>query len=85
MYDLREMAGEIRNIHLKEIDLGSPFQDFSARFASMPGTVVLLSGGELDCAQYHILGTRPWLSFSGRGRHMAITIGEKTIRFEADP
>ena len=85
MYDLTEMAGEIRSIHLEEIDLGSSFQDFSSRFASLPGTVVLLSGGELDCAQYHILGSRPWLSFLGRGRHMVLNIGEQVVRFEADP
>lgn len=85
MYDLGRAAGEIKGVHWEEIDLDGSFQGLSARFASMPGTVVLLSGGELDCARYHILGTRPWLSFSGRGRHMAITIGEKTIRFEADP
>jgi len=85
VYDLRKIAGEIGNIHLEEIDPGSPFQDFSSRFASIPGTVVLLSGGELDCAQYHILGTKPWLSFLGRGRQMTLTIGEQVIRFEADP
>jgi para-aminobenzoate synthetase component 1 len=85
VYDLRKIAGEIKNIHLEEIDPGGPFQDFSSLFASIPGTVVLMSGGELDCAQYHILGTKPWLSFLGRGRHMILTIGEQVIRFEADP
>jgi para-aminobenzoate synthetase component 1 len=85
VYDLRKIAGQIRNIHLEEIDLGSSFQDFSSRFASIPGTVVLLSGGELDCAQYHVLGTRPWLSFLGRGRHMVLTVGEQVIQLEADP
>ena len=85
VYDIRKIAGEIKNIHLEEIDLGSSFQDFSSRFASIPGTVVLLSGGKLDCAQYHVLGTRPWLSFIGRGRQMVLTIGEQIIRFEADP
>jgi para-aminobenzoate synthetase component 1 len=85
VYDLRKIAGEIKNIYLEEIDPGGPFQDFSSLFASIPGTVVLMSGGELDCAQYHILGTKPWLSFLGRGRHMILTIGEQAIRFEADP
>ena len=85
MYNLKETAGEIRNIHLEEIDLDGPFQEFSSRFASIPGTVVLLSGGELDCAQYHVLGMKPWLSFLGRGRHMVLTMGERVIRFEADP
>jgi para-aminobenzoate synthetase component 1 len=85
MHDLEEMTGKIQGIHWEEMDLDSSFQHFSSRFASTPGTVVLLSGGELDCARYHILGTRPWLRFSGRGRHMSLTIGERAIRFEADP
>jgi para-aminobenzoate synthetase component 1 len=85
VYDLREKAGEIRRIHVEEIVLDSPFPEFSSRFASIPGTVVLLSGGELDCAQYHVLGSRPWLSFVGHGRHMILTIGEQVIQFEADP
>jgi para-aminobenzoate synthetase component 1 len=85
MHDLEEMAGRIQDIHWEEMDLDSSFQHFSSRFASTPGTVVLLSGGEMDCARYHILGTRPWLRFLGRGRHMSLTIGERAIRFEADP
>jgi para-aminobenzoate synthetase component 1 len=85
MYDLGEMAGEMRGVHQEEIKLSCSFQDFSSQFARIHGTVVLLSGGELDCARYHILGTRPWLRFLGRGRQMTLAIGEQTTIFEADP
>ena len=46
----------------------------AARFAREAGTVVLLSGGDLDCARYHILALRPWLTLSGRGRKTKLTI-----------
>jgi para-aminobenzoate synthetase component 1 len=85
MNEIREIAGEIKGIHHEKLDAGDSFADFASKFAGIPGTVVLMSGGELDCARYHILGARPWLTFSGRGHQMTITSGDKTIRFQADP
>ncbi len=85
MDDLKKTAGEITGIHVEAVDLGEPFIDVSARFASMAGTVVLMSGGDLDCAQYHILGMRPWLVLSGIGRHLSITCNGKTFHVQADP
>lgn len=85
MNEIREIAGEIKGIHHEKLDSGDSFADFASKFAGIPGTVVLISGGELDCARYHILGARPWLTFSGRGHQMTITSGDKTIRFQADP
>jgi len=85
MDKIKTLAGSLGGIHIEKIVLSEPFIDFSARFSSMPGTVVLLSGGELDCARHHILAAKPWLSFVGRGRDMAISIGDQNIHFEADP
>ncbi|MFC1869328.1 aminodeoxychorismate synthase component I [Thermodesulfobacteriota bacterium] len=85
MHDIREIAGEIKGIHSETIDIGGSFMDFAACFAATPGTLVLMSGGDLDCARYHILGARPWLSLSGQGHEMTIKTGKQTIRFEADP
>ena len=59
--------------------------DFAARFAPMPGTVVLMSGGELDCARYHILAARPWLSLSGSGQHITITSNDEKIVSHGSP
>jgi len=85
-YDkLRAIAGKIDGIHIEKVALSEPFIDFSARFASMPGTVILMSGGDLDCAEYHILAAKPWLSLTGRGRKMAISANDQTFRFEANP
>ena len=63
MDDFKKTAGKITGIHVEAVDLGEPFIDVSARFASMAGTVVLMSGGDLDCAQNQIIGIRPWLVF----------------------
>ena len=85
MDELIKIGGKIAGIHSEPVILKEPFFDFAARFASMPGTVVLMSGGELDAAQYHILGARPWLTFTGYSRKMTIKIDNKTLCFDADP
>ncbi len=48
-------------VHRDFIDLPEPFEQFAARFSHRPGTVVLLSGTDLDCSRYHFLGIDPWL------------------------
>ncbi|MFC1532851.1 aminodeoxychorismate synthase component I [Thermodesulfobacteriota bacterium] len=85
MLNIREMAGEILDIHIEQIEIHGSFLDFASRFAYMPGTVLLMSGGDLDCARYHILGIKPWLTFTGRGHAMRINIDEQTIQCDADP
>jgi para-aminobenzoate synthetase component 1 len=58
-------------LHLEEA-----FAEMASRFAQKPGTVVLLSGGDLDCARYHILGIHPWLTLTGRsGETTAVVDG----------
>ncbi|MBW2144243.1 MAG: chorismate-binding protein, partial [Deltaproteobacteria bacterium] len=85
MDKIKTLTGSIEGLHIEKIVLSEPFIDFSARFSSTPGTVVLLSGGALDCARHHILAAKPWLSFVGRGHDMVISIGDQNIHFEADP
>lgn len=85
MLDLQSVKNNIKSIHLEKIELDEPFIDFSARFASKPGTVVLMSGGDLDCSRYHIIAAEPWLTFLGRGNRLRISIENKSYRFEGDP
>ena len=85
MDEIKKVAGQITGIHTESISMSESFIDFSARFASMPGTTVLMSGGDLDSARYHILGVKPWLVFSGLGRNMTITVENQTFGFKADP
>jgi len=73
------------DIHVDRISLDEPFSDFAARFAGIPGTVVLMSGGNLDCARYHILGAIPYLTFTARGKNITIKTDKEMFHFEADP
>lgn len=83
--EILSQIGRITRIHHESIVLSEPFIGVADRFADLPGTVCLLSGGDLDCARYHILGVRPLLTFRGRGKDMELSHGEETVRFSADP
>jgi len=72
-------------IYKERLTLVEPFIDFAARFASLPGTVILLSGGDFDCARYHILGALPWLTFTGRGQNHSVSTPKGTIDYKANP
>jgi para-aminobenzoate synthetase component 1 len=85
MNDIKEITGEITGIYHQKLDFNDSFGDFVAGFTRLPGTVILMSGGDIDCARYHMLAARPWLTFTGYGQQMTITSGAKSIRFEADP
>ncbi|MEE4114001.1 MAG: aminodeoxychorismate synthase component I [Desulfobacteraceae bacterium] len=68
--DLPRIVGvRTETVHLEE-----PFVEMAARFAHEPGAVVLLSGGDQDCARYHILGIHPWLSLTGRPEGTTVVI-----------
>lgn len=82
---IKKIAGEIDGIYTENIELGESFLDFAARFASMPGTVILMSGGDNDCSRYHILGAKPWLTFTGRINEMKIKAEDHSFNFRADP
>jgi para-aminobenzoate synthetase component 1 len=38
-------------VHSERLELQEPFVELVRRFAHLPGTVALLSGGTLDCAE----------------------------------
>ena len=76
---IREFAGKIENIVIKPVLLNAPFIDVASRFTDQPGTVVLMSGGRLDCARYHILAIKPWLSIKGGNHQVSLNSGEQTV------
>ncbi len=78
-------AGKIEGIFSRQIELKASFETIADRFAAFEGTVILLSGGDLDCARYHILAARPWLQFRGYGQRIHIATREKSTHFEGDP
>lgn len=83
--DFLNRIGTITGLYTEQIRLEEPFIDFASRFAHEPGTVCLMSGGDLDCSRYHILSTRPFLFFSGKGKTMELRSGQESVSVEADP
>ena len=61
-------------VRSRVFQLDYPFEILAARFAHEPGSVVLLSGSDLDCARYHILALRPWLILRGRQGETQATV-----------
>ena len=79
----------LQGIHIQGVQVEpwafrEPFLDLAERFAPLPGTVLLMSGGDLDCARYHILGVLPWLVFKGRHREISLEIDGKIFSLKAD-
>jgi para-aminobenzoate synthetase component I len=77
--------GSLAGVDVETIDLKLDFLDLAARFAHLPGTVVLLSGGELDCARYHIMGALPWLTLAANTRQVTVRVGQHTHTVESHP
>ncbi|WP_437783625.1 aminodeoxychorismate synthase component I [Sorangium sp. So ce1097] len=78
---LRRVTG----VHSEPLDLTEPFVEVVRRFAHLPGTVALMSGGELDCARHHILGVYPWLSLSGHRTRTTLADGDHRVELHEDP
>ncbi|MBT8342650.1 MAG: hypothetical protein HKP58_05280, partial [Desulfatitalea sp.] len=60
----------------------APFETLAARFAHLPGTVVLRSGGQLDCAHYNLMGVFPWLTLRGRPGRVHLTVDGNETRLD---
>lgn len=59
---------------METVEWNKDFSALAARFAHLKGTVVLLSGGDLDCSRYHLLGAMPWLTLEGGADETRLTI-----------
>ncbi|HEU5075089.1 MAG TPA: anthranilate synthase component I family protein, partial [Polyangiaceae bacterium] len=75
----------IKKIHRERRVLRESFLDTVRCFAHLPGTVALMSGGDHDCASYHILGVFPWLSLRSKSTALEITKQGDTRRLHQDP
>ena len=69
----------------EEIFLDRAFEKAAASFADSPGTVLLLSGSDLDCARYNILAADPWLELACFKNKIFIKCLGRKFEFEADP
>nr|WP_319491404.1 aminodeoxychorismate synthase component I [uncultured Desulfobacter sp.] len=64
----------ITDVVIRGFYLDLPFEHAAARFSEQEGTVVLLSGSDLDCARYHILAVDPWLSLKGNANRSCVKV-----------
>ncbi|MFP4416241.1 MAG: aminodeoxychorismate synthase component I [Chitinivibrionales bacterium] len=64
---------------------GLSFLEIASRFAHLPGTVTLISGGAADCARYNIMGIHPWLSLKADLNRVTIESERCSKTIEADP
>ncbi len=78
-------AGRLTGVHTETLAWETDFCDLAARFAHLPGTVALLSGGDLDCARYHLLGAFPWLTILGGRDTTQLTIDGQTEVVASSP
>ncbi len=76
---------KISGFHTEQIHLKESFIKTCRRFSSEEGTVVLISGTELDCARYNILGIRPWLSLTGKKQKLRLRVGDKDHDVTCNP
>jgi para-aminobenzoate synthetase component 1 len=85
MQEIKKLLKPTSSVHVEPLELKESFLNLGARFASQPGTAVLLSGSELDCSRYNILATWPWLQISGQSQEMNLSVIDDRIKFQADP
>ncbi|MBN1905493.1 MAG: aminodeoxychorismate synthase component I [Deltaproteobacteria bacterium] len=85
MTDINRLTENITGVRTKRILTHFSFTDIASRFAAETGTVMLMSGGSLDCAGYHILGIRPWMTFTGKGKLFTIQLFDTEHRLEGNP
>lgn len=83
MDSLLKDAGGLTGVHTETVEWNKDFSELGKYFAHLPGTVLLLSGGELDCSRYHLLGAMPWLTLEGRTHETRLTIdGQSGIVYQ---
>ncbi len=75
----------ITSLQRESLSPSLSLEEFSRPFASRTGTVVLLSGGTMDCARYHILAADPWLTLVCHGERVEMNISGETYLFSMDP
>jgi para-aminobenzoate synthetase component 1 len=78
---LRRVTG----VHSEPLVLHEPFMEVVRRFAHLPGTVALVSGGESDCARHDILGVYPWLSLNGHRSRTTLADSGNSVELDGDP
>ncbi|MCP4747793.1 MAG: aminodeoxychorismate synthase component I [Desulfobacteraceae bacterium] len=80
-----KLLPDLSRIHIETAPDLPDMLSVSARFSHLPGTVSLMSGGDLDCARYHILGVLPWLTLKGTRQGLQLKIDDITHDLSVNP
>ncbi len=75
----------IKGVHQETIEIDRPFEVIAESFADDPGTVLLLSGSDLDCSRYHILAVKPWLELQSKNTTVSLKCLGKNINLNQNP
>ncbi|MCP4670624.1 MAG: aminodeoxychorismate synthase, component I, partial [Desulfobacula sp.] len=75
----------LSDVHMETIVLDRPFENIAAAFAQDLGTVLLLSGSNLDSSRYNILAVKPWLGIKSQNNAVSIKYGGKEFYTQQDP
>jgi para-aminobenzoate synthetase component 1 len=84
---LQTILGKVEGIKFLEFPLphGTALEHVAANFVDRPYTMLLLSGGEADCARFSFLGLDPYLVIRAKGRRIQLTDFQKTYSCDANP
>ena len=77
--------GKLESVFHEEFTSNSTFTEIASQFSHITGTTCLLSGGDLDCARYHILAIKPWLTFYGFENRIHINTPDISTVIHSDP
>jgi para-aminobenzoate synthetase component 1 len=83
--DIDVLPGKLTRIHSQILDLDLDFMDLAGQFSHVPGTVVLASGGVLDCSRYHMLGVLPRLTLEARRGKVSLSTEDRTTTLQQGP
>ncbi len=70
---------KIKDVVVRDLSLNLSFEDAAARFSDRPGTVLLLSGSDMDCARYNCLAVDPWLELRGYQNRLSLTVAGESV------
>ncbi len=82
------MFGRIVDLEIKPFHPPAGVADLADLFTPLcryPYAMLLLSGGDLDCAHYSIMGWAPFLVIRSKGRRVQIHTGNYSRLHQADP
>ena len=82
---MRKLCGTVTGVQVRPLDPNTDMPALAARFADRPGTILLLSGSDLDCARYHILGVLPWLTLRAAPGKVQLETRTQQRELKADP